>query len=96
MNPSITAFRSIPADFPYADIRAARELTLVLIKANGESGFASDRAGKDATVAAFEPGDLLLMAWTGQWRTDMFRLTADDLSRYYRPKQPAQHAVAAE
>lgn len=77
-------FRALPGDFPYSDIRAARELTLVLIKAGGVAGWANDRAGKDAIVAAFEPVDTLLMAWTGQWRTDMFRLTADDLARYYR------------
>lgn len=79
-------FRALPADFPYSDIRAARELTLILIKAGGITGWANDRAGKDAIVASFESAaDLLLMAWTGQWRTDIFRLTAKDLARYYRP-----------
>jgi hypothetical protein len=80
----MTPFRSIPADFPYDDIRAARVLTLILVKADGSSGFATDRDGKDAIVAALEPGDLLLMAWTGHYRTDIFKLTRRDLARYYR------------
>jgi hypothetical protein len=86
-------FRALPLDFPCGDIRAARELTLILVKPAGTADWAHDRAGKDALVSAFEPtADLLLMAWTGQWRTDIFRLTAEDLERYYRLPQAARCA----
>lgn len=71
----------------HSGIRNSKLMTLILIPADcEESTFASDRGGKDAIVQRFKPDvDLLLMAWTGEWSTDIFRLTAADLDAQYQP-----------
>lgn len=58
---------------------------MILIQGTGEARYGRTRADKDAIVAEFnERTDLLLWAWTGQYHTDIFLLTAKDLDRYYR------------
>lgn len=57
----------------------------ILIKAGGEAGFGSTPETKDVLLKMFEPekGDLLLWAWPGKVRTDVFQITPGDLLLYY-------------
>lgn len=58
---------------------------LILIKHSGEASFDNTRGGKDEMVASFdESKDLLLWAWPGQWRTDVFQLSKVDLEKHYK------------
>ena len=66
-------------------VRNANTMPLILIKPDGEVAWAQARGEKDALVAAFNPKtDTLLMAWPGQWRQDLFKLSPDDLELIYR------------
>lgn len=76
-------FRKL-TDEPDFKIREMATSPLILVKANGECGFGANRTDKDAIISRYEPGDLLLWAWVGQWRTDVFVLSLEDLERYYR------------
>jgi hypothetical protein len=65
-------------------LRADRGMTLILIKATGTVNFSHSCKGKDEIVRRFvDETDLLLLAWTGQWTTDIFRLTRTDLDLRY-------------
>lgn len=58
---------------------------LILVKENGEAGFASMPADKDIIIQKFEPEkDMLLWGWPGKFRTDIFLLSAEDLKLYYK------------
>ena len=66
-------------------IREMPTSPLILIRANGECGFAAKSEDKDALYAKFDPkADLLLWAWAGKWRTDVFVLTQSDLTWHYK------------
>jgi hypothetical protein len=78
-------FRKIDHD-QIPGIRNDRSLTLILIPADdrNDSRFAADRGGKDEIVKAFKPDtDLLLLAWTGRYKTDIFEVTKADLDACY-------------
>lgn len=73
-------------NYPYK-IRKHSGSTLILIKKNGEISFENaSPVGKDMLVEAYSPddGDVLLLAWTGNYRTDIFRLTDANLRGLYR------------
>jgi hypothetical protein len=65
-------------------IRNDRLSPLILITELG-SEYASAAGDKDDLVSRYNPsaGDLLLWAWVGKNRTDVFVLQKDDLDRYY-------------
>jgi hypothetical protein len=74
----------LPKDGP-AKLRSDRDKTLILIKGSGEVAFANGRTEKDEIVRRFDDAtDLLLLAWTGKWSTDIFRVTKADLDSRYR------------
>lgn len=75
-------FRSLPSDFSL-NLRTAREVTLILVKAGGAASFGKSRADKDALIARYEQQDLLLMAWTGNYSTDIFLLDKAAVLRFY-------------
>lgn len=76
-------FRKIVNELGFK-IRNVPVSPLILVKANGECGFGASAADKDAIVAKFNPQeDLLLWAWCGQFRTDVFVLSKTDLDNYY-------------
>jgi hypothetical protein len=79
-------FRKLSADSkPWFKIRTADSSTLILVKATGEALYANTRSGKDALISRFdERADLLLFAWVGEWHTDIFQLSAEDIANYYR------------
>lgn len=81
---NVTGSCSLPTPFPYK-IRNSKEMTLILVKADGSVSIVVDgRADKDALVARYDNGDILLMAWTGQWSTNIFLLTRADIDNHYR------------
>lgn len=59
---------------------------LILVKKNGEMSFAKNRGEKDALVASKKTGDVLLYAWAGQYSTDVFVVSDEDLAKHYDPK----------
>jgi hypothetical protein len=77
-------FRALAADFS-GSIREGQQYSPILVKANGEASYGHTRSDKDSIVASFDGGsDLLLMAWTGQYRTDIFHLTQGDLDAHFK------------
>jgi hypothetical protein len=77
-------FRQLSGDSP-TGLRTNRGMTLILIKATGEASWGHTSSDKDTIVGQFEDStDLLMLAWTGQRRTDIFRLTRADLDLRYR------------
>lgn len=83
-------FRHLPPDFS-RKIRLMDGSPLILVKVTGEASFANSRTGKDQLVGQVEPSDLLLFAWVGQWKTDVFVITQEDLEKHYdEPDQTEQ------
>ncbi len=77
-------FRRLDATFE-EEIRSNDRMTLILVCADGSATYSRYREGKDAIVRDFKPeADLLLMAWTGQWKTDIFQLSGEDVATFYR------------
>ncbi len=79
-------FRRITDDNkPPFKIRIADQTTLILIKASGDAEYARTRSDKDQLIAQFDPKrDLLLWGWPGDYHTDIFLLTNEDLDIYYK------------
>ena len=76
-------FQTLPPDEPRG-LRADAGKTLILIKANGTACYARTMTTKDELLDRYVPSeDLLLLAWTGQWRTDIFVLTKEDINTRY-------------
>jgi len=68
-------------------IRNSPRSPLVLVKSNGEIRYANNRGDKDALVECCDfSADVLLWSWTGEWKTDVFRLSKDDIQNYYKVK----------
>jgi hypothetical protein len=79
-----TGFRTIDPTSPPTGVRKGGIYSLILVKVDGSAQYANTATGKDRLVSEFDPTtDLLLMAWTGQWKTDIFHLTKEDLDRIY-------------
>lgn len=81
-------FCTLPEELP-TKIRTHEGMTLIDVKPSGAARYGRTRADKDAIIAEHVVGDLLLLAWTGQWRTDIFLLSAQDIDRHYREGQPS-------
>jgi hypothetical protein len=74
-------------DAPVGPLRTDASKTLILARASGEVSFAKTVGDKDAMLRQFDAGaDLLMLAWTGKYTTDIFVLTPADLARHYRPE----------
>lgn len=80
-------FRKLPDNFD-RNMRDMPSSPLILIKSNGEISYGGQH--KDGPVDDYdeESGDVLLFAWAGQWRTDVFVVTADDLKRFCQKPEP--------
>lgn len=70
--------RMIPKNCPFWD----RSVTLALA-VDGDVSFTTTVAEKVDALSAFErkPRGLLFVAWTGKWRTDLFRVDPKDVKR---------------
>lgn len=64
-------------------LRNAKDVTFICIKANGDIIWGRTRRGKDAIVDELTTEDILLWPWVGQYHTDIFRLTKEDVYKYY-------------
>lgn len=81
----MTPLRSLPGYGFGLGIRSDLSLTLLLVPADGrEPAFANTAPEKDALIAARQPGDLLVLAWTRALATEMYRVTDADLELHYR------------
>jgi hypothetical protein len=85
-----SGFRTPGDDLAPLRIRDMNTAPLVLVAASGTVIYANNPTAKDTLLKRFREGtDLLLWAWPGQWRTDMFVLTRADLAKHYGSKVPA-------
>ncbi len=64
-------------------IKIARGVTLILVKRDGNVHFAVNQGDKNVLKQRYEEGDLLALAWAGEYRTDIFHVTDEDLKRDY-------------
>ena len=76
-------FRPLPEGLP-GKLRTQEGMTLILVQASGAARYGRTCEDKDALVGEYAEGDLLLLAWTGRYRTDVFLLSAQDLAKHYR------------
>ncbi len=78
-----TGFR--PLDVEYClDLRNNQHMTLILVEATGKTTYDYGRCGKDDIVKKFNPDkDLLMLAWTGQYKTAIFALGVAELEKHY-------------
>jgi len=69
-------------------IRTSGGMTLILM--DGDKVFSFENSSplqKDKLIEAYEAGDsdfVLLLAWTGQYKTDIFELSQEDLDKHYK------------
>lgn len=75
-------FRKLPEDFDYKFSRMPTS-PFILIKANGDISYGGQ--SKDHIVDDYneKAGDILLFSWAGNWKTDVFLITEDDLKKHY-------------
>jgi hypothetical protein len=71
-------------------IRDDRTSPMILVRANGAVVFENTKGGKDHLVDVYQTGDLLLFAWSGQWRTDVFVVDKDFIDNVYLPRKNAE------
>lgn len=65
--------------------------TLILIPCDEPIMFANNRGNKDELIARWKPtSGTLLWPWVGQFRTDVFELTPEDIKKYYRKEDYEQ------
>ena len=85
-----TALRTLPADF--GDHRELKDplYTFVCITGAGVIAAANTVAEKQQMLDAFQGGDTLLLAWHGQYKTDMFSLPIERAREWFKkPKRKA-------
>lgn len=78
--------RKLPENFPFK-IRTSGAMTLILIDGVAVAFENSSPLGKDKMIDSFMEFDgraMLLLAWTGQYKTDIFELTREDILKHYR------------
>jgi hypothetical protein len=66
-------------------IQRDRLSPLILIKSCGDAEYGRTQAEKDQVISRFDAqADLLLLPWKGQYSTDVFMLTQQDLDMHYK------------
>lgn len=82
----MSELRTLEGSAAAGSLRTDRSKTLILVQANGQASFAKSAGEKDLLVQRYESAtDLLMLAWTGKFSTDIFLLTQQDLDRHYGP-----------
>src|SRR5262249_15754736 len=61
---------------------------LVLVKKTGEIIYGRVTGEKKELLARYQEGDVLLLAWHGQWQTDIFIVTPADFAEL--PDNPTE------
>jgi len=79
--------RRIPDDFRFK-IRTSGSMTLIFTKTLEETGlpmvqYANTATEKDKLLDSMQ-WDRILLAWNGNYRTDVFDLTPEDLEKHYQ------------
>lgn len=78
-------FEELTEDIPHLGIRDMKQSPLILVQATGNIISGTTGRDKDDVVEEFdEATDVLLFAWAGQWKTNVFRLTKADIEKHYR------------
>jgi len=78
-------FQRLPGAGPGFKIRTDDSSPLILVKATGEAAYGRRRTDKDSIIERFDPeADLLLWAWVGQWRTEVFMLSKEEVDKHYK------------
>lgn len=76
--------RVLPSDAAL-DLRGDAALTLILVKSTGEVTFGNTVRNKDSIVECFDDAtDLLMLAWTGRYKSDVFQVGRPELDAHYR------------
>ncbi len=85
-------FRRLPENFS-DKIRDMGLSPLILVKADGLIMW-----GKDDVLRAYseKDGDIVLFSWNGNYRTDMFIVTAADLKKHYFGEYSATSKIPAK
>lgn len=63
--------------------------TFMLVKPDGWLCYARCKSEKDKLVDKMNPEDVVIFAWHGQWRTDMFVITHQEILKHYRKSKDA-------
>lgn len=74
--------RKIPENASF-NLRTSSAYTFILVEQSGEISFANTAGGKDDILKQKTSDDALIMVWEGQYRSDVFALTEEDLKRHY-------------
>lgn len=77
-----TGFRTLNGDERLEKVRNNQKISFVLIKKD-EMIFARTVGDKELLKENMEVGDILIMNWMGEYRSDMFILNKDDLNRIF-------------
>lgn len=79
--------KKIPENLPFK-VRTSGSMTLIFIADEGEHiEFANTATKKDELMSWMANGtgwDKILLAWNGQYRTDIFEYTKEDHEKHYR------------
>lgn len=73
--------RSVPSELPFW----SRKVTLVEVR-DGVARFSNALSGKSAMLER-RKGATLLLAWMGEWSTDVFAVREEDVARFYEQAQ---------
>lgn len=73
--------KRLPENF-WFELRNNRSLTFILVR-EGEIYSTTDRKLKDFITKNYKDGDILLLAWTGEYKTDVFLVTKEELYKHY-------------
>jgi hypothetical protein len=77
--------RQLEPGFDRNALRRERAMTLLLV-AGSSSWFATTMCGKDELIAKWRSdGGRLMLAWNGQWRSDVFELSSTDIEAAFPP-----------
>ena len=89
------SLRNIQDEFDL-EIKYSKSITLILVTKHGDTSFASEPDPKDFLVEQYQDGDLLMMVWQGNWRSDAFLVTKNDLKKYYVDKKSEALRIQAQ
>ena len=70
-------------------------MTLLRVR-DGSGVFASTISGKESMIADLRATDSIFVAWTGQFKTDIFQITHDELSAKVRAECARRYPTASK
>lgn len=84
---SVAEFRSVSRDEPCLNLRGDRGMTLILLGGDGSVHWGRTVGDKENLRSLYKPedGDEMLLAWNGNYTTDLFRLDQGDIRKHWSP-----------